>query len=167
MDATKLLESQHRQVKSLLEELEDVPIDAMAIARTIANNLAAHMAIEQDIFYPAVSDVAPELVQASYEEHALAEIAVKRLLRTVPNDGAFKARVTALKELVLRHVREEEKELFPRVERAMGGRLDALGTQMAAAFEAALGQGYDALVPPTFARTSSDEAVERLEVHHR
>jgi len=38
----------------------------------LANNLAAHMAIEQNLFYPAVRDVDGRMVAESYEEHAIA-----------------------------------------------------------------------------------------------
>src|SRR5207237_1438785 len=126
------------------------------------NDLAAHMAIEQELFYPTVRDVKAELVDESYEEHSMAELALKRLLRTSPAEPLFRSRVKVLKELILHHVEEEESELFPAVENAMGGsKLDQLGEKMEKVFKEAMAQGFEALVPQGFAKTAADE-FERL-----
>src|SRR4051812_45354247 len=110
MKATSLLESQHRHVEALFEKLECGQGAPAVTLETLANYLAAHMAIEQEIFYPAVKAVDVQRVDESYEEHALGELALKRLLGTRSDEPAFKARVTALKELTLQHLLEEEEE---------------------------------------------------------
>jgi len=158
MKATKLLEQQHRKVKATFAQIESTKVDPTSLVRELANELAAHMAIEQQLFYPTVREIKPDLVDESYEEHSVAELALKRLLRTSPQDVAFKARVVVLKELIEHHVEEEESELFPAVEKALGdAKLEALGTKMAKQFEDAKKQGFDALVPSGFAKTSADE----------
>jgi hemerythrin superfamily protein len=86
---------------------------AMQLLTELANDLAAHMAIEQQLFYPTVHSIKADLVNESYEEHSVAELALKRLLRTSPQDPLFKARVTVLKELIEHQVEEEEEDLFP------------------------------------------------------
>ncbi|HKU37136.1 MAG TPA: hemerythrin domain-containing protein [Polyangiales bacterium] len=157
MQATKLLEKQHRKVEGLFKKLEGKNPDAETLLTELANDLAAHMTIEQEIFYPAIQAVDRELVLESYEEHALAEVALKRLLAADPEAEEFKARVTALKELIQHHVQEEEEELFPKVEKALGEeRLAELGSQMAERFDEVVEAGYDSAVPRGFARTSSD-----------
>jgi iron-sulfur cluster repair protein YtfE (RIC family) len=165
MKATKLLEEQHRKVKGLFAKLEAGKESAAPLLTELANDLAAHMAIEQQLFYPTVRSIKADLVDESYEEHSVAELALKRLLRTSPQDPLFKARVTVLKELIEHHVEEEEEDLFPAVEKAMkADALEQLGTTMQAQFEDAKTQGFDALVPSGFAKTSADEfeqAVER------
>ena len=70
------------------------------------------MAIEQTIFYPAVKDIDSEMVSEGYQEHAIAELALKRLLSTAPDDETFVAKVTALRDLIEHHVEEEEDQLF-------------------------------------------------------
>jgi hemerythrin-like domain-containing protein len=157
MQATKLLEKQHRKVEGIFKKLEDEKGDAQALVIELANDLAAHMTIEQEIFYPAIQSVDRELVLESYEEHALGEVALKRLLAADPQAEEFKARVTALKELIEHHVQEEEKEMFPQVEKALGDeRLEELGKQMAERFDEVVDAGYESAVPRGFARTSSD-----------
>ncbi len=156
MKATALLKKQHRKVEGTFATLEKGKGDLSAVLGQLANDLAAHMAIEQTIFYPAVREIDPEVIGESYQEHAVAELALKRLLETTTDDPTFAPKLTALKELVLHHVEEEEKELFPAVEKEMEDEeLASLGARMARAFEAATEQGYEALLPEGFA-TSAD-----------
>jgi iron-sulfur cluster repair protein YtfE (RIC family) len=163
MQATRLLEQQHRKVEAIFKKLESEGGDAEALVIELANDLAAHMTIEQEIFYPAIQGVDREAVLESYEEHALGEVALKRLLAADSEAEEFKARVTALKELIEHHVQEEEKELFPKVEKALGDeRLAELGKQMAERFEEVVGAGYESAVPRGFARTSSDVSRKAL-----
>ena len=61
MNATSLLERQHRKVEALFKKLESGRSDPEPVLEELANSLAAHMAIEQDIFYPAIKSVAPDL----------------------------------------------------------------------------------------------------------
>lgn len=156
MKATALLKKQHRKVESMFSSLEKGKGDKAAVLAQLANDLVAHMAIEQTIFYPAVRTIETEMVGESYEEHALAELALKRLLDTAPDDATFSAKVVALKELIEHHVEEEEKELFPAVEDELESEdLESLGVEMQRAFEAAVEQGYESLLPEGFA-TSAD-----------
>jgi iron-sulfur cluster repair protein YtfE (RIC family) len=157
MLATKMLSQQHRKVEAIFEKLEKGSSDVEDLLTELANDLAAHMTIEQEIFYPAIKDIDRKQVFESYEEHALAEVALKRLLAADPESDEFKARVVALKELIQHHVKEEEEELFPEVENALDeDRLKELGTQMKARFEQVVKAGYESAVPRGFAKTSSD-----------
>jgi hemerythrin-like domain-containing protein len=159
MNATSLLKSQHRKVEALFKKLESGRSDPAPVLEELANSLAAHMAIEQDIYYPAIKEVDSDLVNESFEEHSLAEIALKRLLATSPEDEAFDARVTALKELIEHHVKEEEEELFPEVEKALGeDTLNNLGKVMKPRFEEVFAAGFEAAVPKGTAKTSADVA---------
>jgi hemerythrin-like domain-containing protein len=163
MKATDLLESQHRKVEALFKKLEGGRSDATATLEELANSLAAHMAIEQDIFYPMIKEVDEELVQESFEEHALAEIALKRLLLTDPEDESFDARVTALKELIEHHVKEEEEELFPEVEKKIDeDELKTVGKTMKTRFDEVFAEGYEAAVPKGMSKTSADVAKKKL-----
>ena len=157
MEATKLLSKQHRKVESLFRQLGRKSSDAEALLSELANDLAAHMAIEQELFYPEVKRLDDKLVLESYEEHALAEVALKRLLATDPGDEEFSARVTALKELIMHHVKEEEEDLFPKVEKKLDeATRKELGKRMQARFEEVTGAGFESVLPRGFGKTSSD-----------
>jgi iron-sulfur cluster repair protein YtfE (RIC family) len=157
MKATSLLEKQHRKVEAIFKKLESGKGDAPALLQELADDLAAHMAIEQQIFYPAVRALKEDLIAESFEEHAIAELALKRLLATSPSAPSFKAKVTTMKELIEHHVEEEEEELFPTVEKKMEEEeLMDLGRRMKAAFESAVESGFESLVPRSMSSTSAD-----------
>jgi iron-sulfur cluster repair protein YtfE (RIC family) len=164
MKATSLLEAQHRTVEALFEKLESRRGNMSSTLDELANNLVAHMAIEQDILYPAIREVDEELVNESYEEHALAEVALRRLLATHPDEPVFKARLTALKELIEHHVTEEEEELFPQVEEALD---DAVLTRLAKAmkprFDEVYETGFARVTPEDISKTTADLARTVLE----
>jgi hemerythrin-like domain-containing protein len=157
MNAISLLESQHRKVEALFKKLEGGRSDPQAVLDELANSLAAHMAIEHEFFYPGVKELAEDTVNESYEEHSLAEVALKRLLATGPDDEAFDARVTALKELIAHHVEEEEEELFPKVQKALSdGTLNEMGKVMKRRFQEVFANGFEATVPRGMNKTSAD-----------
>jgi hemerythrin-like domain-containing protein len=162
MKATSLLESQHRKVEALFKKLQSGRSDAESTLEELANSLAAHMAIEQELFYPRVKEVDEDLVNESYEEHAVAELALKRLIATSPEDEAFAARATVLEELIHHHVEEEEKELFPKIEKAIDEELlTQLGKDMKARFDEVFEAGFAAAVPKSMAKTSADVSKKR------
>jgi hypothetical protein len=159
MKATHLLEAQHRKIESLFRRLEEHGSDPQVALEELANSLAAHMAVEQDIFYPAVQRLAPGLVNESYEEHALVEVALKRLLTTAPEEDPFPARLAALKLLTLHHVKEEEQELFLQVEALLdNAALEQLGQSLQVRFDEVFASGFEAALPQGWARTSADIA---------
>ncbi|MEO7109013.1 MAG: hemerythrin domain-containing protein [Polyangiaceae bacterium] len=154
---TALLEKQHRVVEGIFKKLEKGGGDAKALLKELADNLAAHMSIEQDIYYPAVKKVDEDLVLESYEEHSMAELGLKRLLATKTSDQSFKSRVTAVKELIEHHVEEEEDDLFPHVDKKLSADLlEDLGAKMKAQFEAVKASGFAKAVPKGFDETSAD-----------
>jgi len=159
MNATSLLEGQHRVIEALIAQLESFSGHPAAILDALANNLGAHMAIEQDLFYPAIRAVDEELINESYEEHALVELALKRLMMSDPREPAFKARVTALKDVLAHHVMEEEEQLFPQVEEAVSeALLNQLGKAMKTRFLQAYETGFAAVTPKGISKTSADIA---------
>lgn len=157
MNATALLKAQHRKVEALFKKLEGGRSDPQTVLEELANSLAAHMAIEHEFLYPAAKEVDDEMVNESFEEHSLAEVALKRLIATDPEDEAFDARVTALKELIEHHVEEEEEDLFPKVEKAIDdATLNSMGKAMKQRFDEAFEEGFANLVPRGMAKTSAD-----------
>lgn len=157
-----LLIRQHKEVKAIFKQLEGGKSDPAPLLEALVNNLAAHMAIEQDIYYPAVKGLKADLVMESYEEHSLAELGLKRLLATSPQHESFDARVTACRELIEHHVEEEEEELFPAVDRKMAKEdLAQLAGRMKIRFEEVLAAGFAAAVPKTMNKTSADISKSR------
>ncbi|AUX48282.1 hypothetical protein SOCE26_098140 [Sorangium cellulosum] len=139
MKATDLLKEQHQEVDELFERISLAGgNDIGALRDELVTRLVGHAAIEEEIFYPETREAlgASPLIPTSYEEHSLVHIMLQKLLSTEPGDETFHARLGVLKELVQHHVEEEERELFPQVERAMGAeRLEQLGTRLESRFD--------------------------------
>ena len=156
MRATELLRRQHRTVETLFAKIEGGDTD---LIEDLANALAAHMTIEHEIFYPVASQVDAQLVIESFEEHSVAELALKRALATDLDDESFIARVAVLRELIRHHVREEEENLFPEAESELSNeQLEALGDWMEIRFNEVLIAGYAVTLPNTFDLTAADLA---------
>lgn len=136
MNAIKLLEQQHREVEELFAQFEDASDSEIEskqqLVKKIMDALAAHAAIEEQIFYPATKDArTEELLHEAVEEHLGAKRIIADLLDQGLDEAVFKAKVKVLQEQIEHHVAEEEKELFPKVKKLLGGEeLDELGERM-------------------------------------
>lgn len=142
MKATELLKRQHEEVKMLFKQIEKANGEKSELLEQLADKLAAHMVIEQVLFYPTVLVVKEDLVLESYEEHAIARFSLKRVLKTDPSSPIFDARLATLRELVEHHLEDEEGELFPRAEKALGQQSEGLAQEMKKLFDKTLKQGH-------------------------
>lgn len=138
-DAVQLLTQDHREVEKLFDEYrrlaeqDDAPDEEKAaLAQQICTMLQVHTTIEEELFYPAARDAIEEqdLLDEAEVEHASAKDLIAQILGGGPAESLYDARVQVLGEYVKHHVKEEEKELFPKVKKS-GMDLAALGTEMA------------------------------------
>jgi hypothetical protein len=151
MKATDLLRQQHQDVKDLYERYEQAQDEdeKQALFDEIADNLAAHTAIEERVFYPAAyaGELAAKLREA-VEEHLAVKRELADLLAMMPDDEAFDAKMTVLMEMVNHHVDEEEREVLPKSEEMLGAdRLERLGAQMEQLFEELMNEGPSDNIP--------------------
>jgi len=153
MNALDLLKQQHEKVAKALTKMSEGAPATSAELRTVADELVAHMVIEEHIFYPRVRELMEDVVEESFEEHAVARFELARLLQATGTEK--KTRAMVLKELVEHHVKEEETEMFPKVKKAIDeGDLEKLGAKMQQAFEAAVEKGFAAFFPSPTAKTT-------------
>jgi len=139
MNAIKLLKQQHREVEALFKQLEKAKSarPRQKAFEQIADKLAVHATIEERHFYPSVKRRQTEdaLLEA-VEEHLGVKRVIADLLELDGNDETFEAKAKVLKDLVEHHVEEEEKELFPKVQKLLDAdELEAIGEQMASTME--------------------------------
>jgi hemerythrin superfamily protein len=133
MDAIKLLKQQHREVEELFASIEEAKgSEKEPLFDQIADALAVHATIEEKLFYPAAKSSGTEdLLREAVEEHLSVKRLIADLMKTEATDEDFDAKVTVLKEQIEHHVEEEEQELFPKVQKALGAEaLEELGSQM-------------------------------------
>jgi hypothetical protein len=149
--ATNLLIRQHGEVKALFKSIETARDRATKskLFEELASALVAHDAIERELFYPAAQKALgmSELLGESLVEHGVIEFCLYEADRARKGaDFEFKTKV--LSEMVMHHVKEEERELFPQVEKAFGlEQLEQLGKRMQARFVAAQKEDFrEALV---------------------
>ena len=123
MDAFSLLKADHQKVAELFEQLESAGGQGkLRVFEQIKTELELHAEIEEQIFYPALEEPEEthELTLEAYQEHAVVKKLLRELggARTANSDWQAKAKV--LQENVEHHVEEEENELFPKAEAALG-----------------------------------------------
>ena len=147
MNAIELLKQQHTKTKKALEKAHKSGATNVEL-KQIADELVAHMVIEEHIFYPRVRELMKDMISESFEEHAVARFELARLLSAGPTEK--KTRSLVLKELLEHHIEEEENEMFPKVMKSIDStELEALGTKMKAAFEKAVAKGLEAFFQPS------------------
>jgi hemerythrin superfamily protein len=138
-DAIVLLKQDHKQVKKLFKDFQsagDGATDRKAkLVEQILEGLTVHTYLENEVMYPEVRRLLPDLdedVLESYEEHHVADVLCMELATMSPDDEHFDAKVTVLAELVTHHIDEEEQDWFPKVREGLGRKqLQELGARMA------------------------------------
>jgi hemerythrin-like domain-containing protein len=137
-DAIVLLKDEHKLIRKAFRDFEKAGESAHAAkgkaVKRIIELLTAHTYIENEIMYPRVRELLPEVeddVLESYEEHHVADVLVSELFAMKPTDERFTAKTTVLIENVEHHIEEEEKEWFPKVRSGLGRKqLQDLGAEM-------------------------------------
>ena len=140
-DAIVLLKDDHKEIKRAFDAFEKAGENAHAEKGRLVNKiielLTVHTYIENEVMYPRVRELLPEVeddVLESYEEHHVADVLVIELSVMKPTDERFTAKTTVLIENVEHHIDEEEKEWFPKVREGLGRKqLQELGAEMAKA----------------------------------
>lgn len=161
LDALELLIQQHDKVDELIGQLEDdaVSVERKAVVfRELADNLAAHAEMEEELFYPSVrAKQTEEILLESTEEHLAIRRVLADLMQTRLDDERFDARLSVLKEEIEHHAREEEEDvLFPKVRELMSGEeLEILGAEMLSLFERLMSQDPRKQVPKQTDRPAS------------
>lgn len=113
MKPTQILKKDHANVKALFRKLHNANSSGKEkIFAQIEHELKIHTKIEEDLVYPRLRDDDPVLVTEAYEEHALVDYIFEQIDKA-RQDDEWEARVKILEENVKLHVQEEEKSLFP------------------------------------------------------
>ncbi|MFT3858261.1 MAG: hemerythrin domain-containing protein [Aquabacterium sp.] len=144
MNAIDLLIAQHRRMETLAHEVLDhlkqhegaTDIETQATTARLfaraADELTAHIASEEEIFFPAVKAQRTEdILLESLEEHLSLKRLLADLIELDMGDTTFLPKFKVLREQMEHHHKEEEEHLFPKVrQRVEAGQLDALGAGM-------------------------------------
>ena len=137
-DAIVLLKEDHREIRKLFRDFQSAGENASArkgqVVKRIIELLTVHTYIENEVMYPRVRELLPDLeddVLESYEEHHVADVLVSELFAMKPTDERFDAKTTVLIESVTHHMEEEEQDWFPKVRDGLGRKaLQDIGADM-------------------------------------
>ncbi len=123
-DACDLLDADHKAVKKMFKEYEELTGSRarsaaqkkMDLAHQICQELTVHAQIEEEIFYPALRDVLKDadLLNEATVEHQSVKDLIAQIQGMGEADEMFDAKVKVLGEYVDHHVKEERGEIFPK-----------------------------------------------------
>jgi len=138
-DAIVLLKKDHQEMRKLFRAFEKAGENATAtnsrVATQILEALTVHTYIENEVMYPRVRALLPEVeddVLESYEEHHVADLLVMELSAMKADAERFVPKMTVLIENVEHHMDEEEQEWFPKVRQGLGRKqLQEIGDELA------------------------------------
>lgn len=156
-DACELLDADHLAVKHLFVEYARLayaaapagrfaaapadqatgtpPDDRVRLAASICDELTLHAQIEEELFYPALRQAAPDaadVLDEAVDEHAQAKALIAQIRQQGSADATLDRLVAELARAVEDHVKQERDELFPKARCAAGLDLDELGARLRA-----------------------------------
>ena len=138
-NAIDMLKQDHRMVEELFDQFERVKDnDEEAAAEIIESACAAlqiHDRLETEIFYPAIreqdeDDELEDVLNEAEVEHESVRELIEKIEAMEWEDEKLHASFTVLSEYVKHHVKEEEQEMFPKLEQLDNVDMDALGAEM-------------------------------------
>ncbi len=120
MDITKILATDHRALKRLLEKLDATTERGEKIREKLFSQfkvlLVAHSKSEEAVFYDSIKDAgghdAKEKTLEAFEEHHVATVLLKELSALDKSDERWGAKLSVLRELLTHHIEEEEGRVF-------------------------------------------------------
>ena len=141
-DACDLLDADHRNVKKMFKEYEELMNSRarntaqkkLELSHQICTELKVHAQIEEEIFYPALRAAFKEtdLLAEAEVEHQSAKELIAQIEGMGEPDEMYDAKVKVLGEYIDHHVKEERNEIFPKARSSRKLDLVAMRDQLAA-----------------------------------
>jgi hemerythrin-like domain-containing protein len=116
-----ILAEQHRELEERISAFEAEEDSSEAEAQRerfeeLVSALRVHARLEERYLYPLVARIEGRLrAREEADDHLTMRELVEELEELTPGDDEWWARFTALEDLLVAHVREEEAETFPRL----------------------------------------------------
>jgi len=132
MNAVDFLKAHHRQVERTFARLEIASHEQTdGLFERLADSLATHAQLEQRLCSAVAIRIGDDALTEQQGSYSGIARVVAELLQGQTRDETFAARMTILRELVRRHIRRDEAELFLWAKQLLSdGELEALGHDM-------------------------------------
>ena len=148
-DACDLLDADHRAVKKMFKEYEELTESKargasqkkQELAQQICLELTVHAKVEEEIFYPALRGAIKEsdLLDEAEVEHQTAKDLIAQI-QAGGEEEKIDAKVKVLGEYVDHHVKEERSEIFTKARAARKLDLVAMRDELMARKEELMGE---------------------------
>jgi hemerythrin superfamily protein len=133
MKVTDLLKSDHRTVEALFTECRGAnPSRKAVLVEQISQELTVHSQLEEEIFYPALSQIGNGAIAEALDEHRVMKQVLASIHGRQPTDPNLQEMLDELENLVDDHVDEEESMIFTKAEALGPARLLEMGARMLA-----------------------------------
>ena len=138
MNVLEILKQDHQKVKGLFQEIRHATDQSRRkeLFNKIDTELEMHAHIEETIFYPAIEDHEEfkDMVAEALEEHQEAKTLLDELEELGADNHDFGSKLQLLMEAVEHHVKEEEGEMFPKIQEIFDeDELEQLGQELESA----------------------------------
>jgi hypothetical protein len=138
-DALEILAAQHAHIDGLLARLRTATARRLQLVDELADYVTAHLAVEQELFYPHVAVSNPVHTEL-LAEHAEIKRVLANLLWLDDDDARFPPTLDALVELLTGHIAWQDDQLFEQVAEGMTpGVLAELGASLQGGFDSMRG----------------------------
>jgi hemerythrin superfamily protein len=118
----KTLAEQHGEVSAMMKRLKDHPEKRAELWPEIRRNLISHERAEMREIYPVLRQHDQTRVLADHHDQEAAEL--ERLIERLDSEtGNWQALFAQLVDTVVHHATEEETQIFPRAQDAIGDRV--------------------------------------------
>jgi iron-sulfur cluster repair protein YtfE (RIC family) len=122
----KVMFDDHARIRRLFDRAKRMPND-LDTAIAICQELDIHTTIEEEIVYPMLGELSPDMARGAEEEHVRASEIVDEIYKTERFDPGLRALVERLERIVSKHVEWEEREMFPLIKSELRNEVDEMG----------------------------------------
>ena len=120
MDIYAALKSDHKQIKTLLKQLDDTTENSvkrrMLLLKKLKETLVPHARAEEKVLYDPLKKSpvkdADALAFEGYEEHTVVDRLLRTLEDTASNDKKWTALISVARKGLEHHIKEEEDDIF-------------------------------------------------------
>jgi hemerythrin superfamily protein len=134
MNAITLLKKDHRNVEKLFDQYRSTTNGKRGLIEQITAELSKHMDAEERQLYPVLREAIPDgqlLMEEAEREHREARGLLAEVQNAEPSSFDADAKMATLRRAVDHHVKEEEGEIFPQMEKSIGkARIERIGAEI-------------------------------------
>jgi len=120
-DGIALLKADHREVEKLFKRFQGLGERAVktkgTVIQKVCTELQIHDVLEKEHLYPLAERVDKKLVRHALDEHEEVNKLIEKIKGTEPDDERMDGLMEKLISDVKDHVKEEENDLFPQLQK--------------------------------------------------